>query len=90
MPRLTNLPYNWLMPTIARIGPYRFFFYANEGTEPPHIHVKRGEGSAKFWLDPVSLVRSRNFAARELRRIESIVTDHAQRFQEAWHEFFDR
>jgi len=27
------------MPTILRIGPYRFYFYSNEKGEPPHIHV---------------------------------------------------
>lgn len=29
------------MPTIFREGPWRFFFYSNEGTEPPHVHVAR-------------------------------------------------
>ncbi len=29
------------MPTVFRSGPYRFFFYSNEGSEPPHIHVQR-------------------------------------------------
>ena len=28
------------LPTIARIGPFRFFFYSNEGTEPSHVHVQ--------------------------------------------------
>ncbi|WP_439481025.1 DUF4160 domain-containing protein [Cyclobacterium plantarum] len=41
------------MPTVLRIGPYRFFFFSNEGNEPPHIHVESGEGHAKFWLEPV-------------------------------------
>jgi hypothetical protein len=41
------------MPTVAQIGPYRFFFYSNEGDELPHIHVKREAKIAKFWLDPV-------------------------------------
>lgn len=30
-----------LLPTVAKIGPYRFFFFANENDEPPHIHVVR-------------------------------------------------
>jgi len=34
----------------------RFFFFSNEGTEPPHIHIERGDGYAKFWLEPVELV----------------------------------
>jgi len=43
------------MPTVRRIGSVRFFFYSNEATEPPHIHVEQAGGVAKFWLEPVSL-----------------------------------
>ncbi|MCP4109321.1 MAG: DUF4160 domain-containing protein [Desulfobacteraceae bacterium] len=33
-------------------GGYRFFFYSNEGNplEPLHIHVRKGEAVAKFWI----------------------------------------
>lgn len=55
------------MPTILRIGPYRFFFYSNEAGEPPHIHVQRDQFLAKFWLTPVTLASSWHFAAHELR-----------------------
>jgi len=41
------------MPTVLRIGPYRFFFFSNEGNEPPHVHVERDDNTAKYWLDPV-------------------------------------
>ena len=30
------------MPTLGRIGPYRFFFYSNERVEPPHVHAQQG------------------------------------------------
>lgn len=43
------------MPTVAQIGPYRFFFYSNEGDESPHVHAKREAKVARFWLDPVGL-----------------------------------
>ena len=43
------------MPTVRRIGSARFFFYSNEGTEPPHIHAEEAGAVAKFWLEPVSL-----------------------------------
>lgn len=36
------------MPTVLRIGRFRFFFYSNENAEPPHIHVKVAENEAKF------------------------------------------
>jgi hypothetical protein len=40
------------MPTVLRADGFRFFFYANEGNEPAHIHVRKAEGEAKFWLTP--------------------------------------
>ncbi|MBA2706364.1 MAG: DUF4160 domain-containing protein, partial [Gemmatimonadaceae bacterium] len=54
------------MPSPGRSGPFRFFFYSNEGSEPPHIHVESGSSTAKLWLTPVSVARSRGFAAKEL------------------------
>ncbi len=36
------------MPTVMRIGRYRFYFFSNEGEEPPHIHIKAGSDVAKF------------------------------------------
>jgi hypothetical protein len=45
-------------PTIRRIGPYRFFFFANESGEPAHVHVQRERMLAKFWLEPIELARS--------------------------------
>ncbi len=76
------------MPTIAWIGPYRFFFYGNEGAEPPHVHVQRERRLAKYWLNPATLARSTGFAAHELTRLEALVRENEQRFLEAWHEFF--
>jgi hypothetical protein len=43
------------MPTVLREGPYRFYWYSHEPGEPPHVHVDRGDYSAKFWLRPVAL-----------------------------------
>jgi hypothetical protein len=76
------------MPTIARIGPYRFFFYSNEGVEPMYVHVQRERSLAKFWLDPVSLASSTGFPSHELNEIEAIVAENRERFAEAWNEFF--
>jgi hypothetical protein len=38
------------MPTVLRVGPYRFFFYAGDHDEPPHVHIEREDKLAKFWL----------------------------------------
>jgi hypothetical protein len=34
------------MPTVLRVGPYRFFFFSGDRDEPPHIHVERDENHA--------------------------------------------
>jgi hypothetical protein len=76
------------MPTVTWIGSARFFFYSNEGSEPPHIHVEQTGAVAKFWLEPVSLAFSRRFGGHELRRLEREVTEHRREFLEAWREYF--
>jgi hypothetical protein len=76
------------MPTASRIGPYRFYFYSNEGTEPPHIHVRRDRFHAKFRLDPVALARASGFRPWEARNIEKLVRDHGQEFLETWNAYF--
>ena len=74
------------MPTVLRTGPYRFFFYAGDRDEPLHIHVERDDSYPKFWLNPVSLARSRGFKSHELTELRIIVHDNAPLFQEKWHE----
>ncbi|HID23868.1 MAG TPA: DUF4160 domain-containing protein [Planctomycetaceae bacterium] len=76
------------MPTVRRIGSARFFFYSNEGSEPPDIHVEQVGAVAKFWLEPVSLASSSRFRGHDLRRLERLVAEHRDEFLEAWHEFF--
>lgn len=77
-----------MLPTVLRIGAYRFFFYANEDGEPRHIHVQREKLLAKFWLNPVSLANSVGFPAHELNKLLSMVEANHQTFVEAWNEFF--
>ena len=79
-----------MSPTVHRSGPYRFFFFSNEGTEPPHIHVQRDRMLAKFWLSPVRLASSTGFAGQELNTIREIVLEHRDRFVETWNEYFER
>lgn len=76
------------MPTVMRIGPYRFHFYSREGNEPPHIHVARENMEAKFWLRPVSLAANYGFATAELSRIQRLVEEHCETLANAyikWH-----
>jgi len=76
------------MPTILRIGPYRFYFYSNEQGEPAHIHIQRERMLAKFWLQPVMLASSTRFSPKELRKLEVLVSENKNTLLEAWNEYF--
>lgn len=78
------------MPTVERVGPYRFFFYAGDRDEPPHIHVERDDNLAKFWLDPVRLQTSGGFNRGDLRHIQQIVEERQHTLREAWDEYCSR
>jgi Domain of unknown function (DUF4160) len=78
------------MPTILRSGALRFFFYSQENAEPPHVHVESGDATAKYWLEPVELARSRGFRASELTRLRATIIEHRHEFLEAWHAHFGK
>ena len=75
---------------MLRIDGFRFSFFSNEGDEPAHIHVTKQRGLAKFWLDPVSLARSRNFDPATITKLHRIVRENQSLFLEAWNEYFAR
>lgn len=65
-----------IMPTVLRVGPYRFHFYSDEGNEPAHIHVRCADGEAKFWLAPVGLANDKGLKPTQIREIEKLVYEH--------------
>jgi len=73
------------MPTVLRIKGFKFFFYS-EGHEPPHIHVRKGDGTGKFWLSPVRLVYSEGFKKQELKAIIEMVEKNESELLKAWNE----
>ncbi len=78
------------MPTVLRVGPYRFFFYASDRDEPHHVHVEREDKIAKYWLDPIRLQSSGGFNRLELRKIRVIINENHINLMEAWNEYFGR
>jgi hypothetical protein len=77
------------MPTVLRSGPYRFFFYAGDRDEPPHIHVERDNNKAKFWLEPVRLQNSGGFSRTEISRIQKLVEGNREDLLRRWNEYFN-
>jgi Domain of unknown function (DUF4160) len=64
------------MPTVLRVGPFRFLFYAGENCE------------AKFWLDLVLGERSGGFRRKEMNGVRELVEEDRERLRECWNEFF--
>jgi len=80
--------YNVGMPTVKKIGRLRFFFFSNEAKEPAHIHVESGHKYAKFWLEPVQLVKSIGYNAKELSQIRKLIVSNSSEFKRRWNEYF--
>lgn len=75
------------MPTVLRIGSYRFHFYSRENNEPPHIHVERDDLEATFWLDPISLATNHGFPKAELNKLARLVQEHKVSLKQSWERF---
>ncbi len=76
------------MPTILRWNGYRFYFFSNEGHEPPHIHADKAGRACKFWLDPVRLAVNHGFADHEIGEIRAKVAECEFDFMDAWNGYF--
>jgi len=78
------------VPTVHREAGFVFYFYAEEGTEPPHVHADKGDGTAKFWLIPVRLAWTEGLKVNEVRHALRIAEQQQTKLLEAWNEFFAR
>ena len=76
------------MPIVLIIKKYMFFFFINERLEPKHIHVEYDNNYAKFWLEPISLAKSKGFKAHELSAIHKMIEENNNTFLEKWDEHF--
>ena len=78
------------MPTFLRIRGYRFYVYAEEGNEPPHIHIDKGSGTMKVWLTDVSVALSEGLKPAEIRAALRLTHEHRTTLLESWHEWQQR
>ncbi len=76
------------MPEVFRKFGFVFFFYANEGQEPMHIHVRKAGGFAKFWLEPVELEFAQGLKIQDLNKAEELILEHFDLVKSRWHEVF--
>ena len=79
------------MPIVFLFKGHKFFFFSNEGDprEPVHIHIRKGEKLAKFWIRPYAqLAESYGFSSKELNEIRKIIDNRRREIEEAWNEYF--
>ena len=76
------------MPTVLRWGPYRAFFYSNEGSEPAHVHVRSGDMEGKFWLHDLSVAVNAGFPPHEIGDIIRDLRSHRDELLDAWNDHF--
>ena len=76
------------MPTALQWGPYRAFFYSNEMTEPPHVHVRAANREAKIWLADLSIAGNTGFPPHEMGTIIRELTLHRKALLDRWDEHF--
>ena len=54
-----------------------------------HVHVHCGSGEAKFWMEPrIELAKNYGLSNKELRRVETLIEEHADEIRNAWHRHF--
>jgi hypothetical protein len=74
------------MPEVFRKLGFVFFFYANEGNEPMHIHVRKAGGFAKYWMEPIELEFSQGMKVQELKMAEELIKEHVELIKNRWYE----
>lgn len=74
------------MPTLFIIFGLRFYFYSNEHL-PIHIHVKNGDGEAKFEVVDIKLIFNSGLKNKDLRLAEAIIEENREIIIAKWTEY---
>ncbi len=79
------------MPTILYFKGWRFFFYADEGNEPVHIHAQKGDSECKYWLNielyDIQEAYSYGMSPRDTRTVRKIIMNNFDDIVEEWQQF---
>jgi hypothetical protein len=80
------------MPTVLWVRGWRLFFYADEGTEPPHVHARKGGAECKFWLRrevyDIEEEWAHGLTVQLRREIRRIILQNLDLLLEEWDRFF--
>jgi hypothetical protein len=77
-----------MSPTVFKAKGYTFFFFSRE-EKRMHVHIRCGDGEAKFWLEPiVALAVNHGLREKQLREISSLVEENYEEIKKAWKKHF--
>lgn len=74
------------MPTLFIFFGMRFFFYSNEHL-PIHIHVRNGDGEAKFEVENIRLITNRGIKNKDIKMAEAIIEENREIIIAKWKEY---
>jgi hypothetical protein len=78
------------MPTIHRLGGFRFFVNTDDHGYP-HVHVRKDDGTAKIVIgdggENAWVLEARGLSEKELRLAVRVVDENAVSFLEAWRRY---
>ena len=78
------------VPTLLRIRGFRFYVYAEESTEPAHVHIDKGSGTMKVWLRDNAIAHIEGLKPAEIRAALVFVREHHKLLVDGWNEFQSR
>ncbi len=73
------------MPELFRMFGMRFFFYMNEHL-PIHVHVRNGDGEARFAVENVRLIESKGIKPKDLVLAEALIEERKEEIIKRWNE----
>ena len=76
------------MPELFRMFGMRFFFYMNDHL-PIHIHVRNGDGEARFEVEFVKLIESKGIKPKDLVLAEALIEERKEEIIKKWKEVFN-
>ena len=80
------------MPTVLQLQGWRCYLNSNEGEEPMHVYVQKGNSECKFWMHPDQFVIEEDFehnlTARSRRDARRIVYMHFDEIATGWYDLF--
>jgi len=51
-----------------------------------HIHVRKSDGFAKFWMEPVELDYAQGMKIPDIKLAEELITENMSLIKQKWHE----